>query len=299
MVMNKNREIIISLCSYLCVGEDVSPYTNGEWANLYSKLKENNKEPQDILTFSDEDYNKYLDYSNDEINRIKRLLSRTGSMSFELEKLASRGINIITCSDDNYPKIYKDKLGIKCPPLFYYSGNLDLMNGENVGFVGSRSIGEADLEFTKEAVKYFIKKGYQIVSGGAKGVDRTSTGYALELGGNAVEILSDSMGRRLKDLEVVNAIRDNRMLVLSERVPQAPFDVGFAMQRNKYIYCSSILTVVVKSDYNKGGTWAGAKEAIKHNYTNVYVWDNDYLGNQELIKLGANRIDRLNKNNGE
>ena len=268
-------------------------------ANLYSKLKDNDKELQDILTFSDEDYNNYLDYSNDEINRIKRLLTRSGSMAFELEKLASRGINIITRADDNYPKIYKDKLGIKCPPLFYYSGNLELMNNKSIGFVGSRSIGEADLEFTKEAVRFFINKGCQIVSGGAKGVDRTSTGYALELGGNAVEILSDSMGRRLKDLEVVNAIRDNRMLVISERVPQAPFDVGFAMQRNKYIYCSSILTVVVKSDYNKGGTWAGAKEAIKHNYTNVYVWDNDYLGNQELIKLGANRIDRLNKNNGE
>lgn len=299
MVMNKNREIIISLCSYLCVGEDVSPYTNGEWTKLYSKLQDSNKELKDILSFSDEDYSNYLDYSSDDINRISRLLTRSGSMAFELEKLASRGINIITCADDNYPRIFKDKLGVKCPPLLYYSGNLELVNNKSIGFVGSRSISDFDLDFTKGAVKYFVNQGYQIVSGGAKGVDRTSTEYALELGGKAIEILSDSMGKRLKDLEVVNAIRDNRMLVLSERVPQSPFDVGFAMQRNKYIYCSSFLTVVVKSDYNKGGTWAGAKEAIKHKYTSVYVWDNDYLGNQELIKLGANRIDRINKNNGE
>lgn len=35
--------------------------------------------------------------------------------------------------------------------------------------------------------------------------------------------------------------------------PDAGFNAGIAMQRNKYIYVQSEATVVVKSDYNKGG----------------------------------------------
>ena len=47
-------------------------------------------------------------------------------------------------------------------------------------------------------------------------------------------------------------------------------------------------TVVVRSDLNKGGTWAGATESLKHRWTRTYVWDNrQYPGNQKLIELGA------------
>ncbi len=60
------------------------------------------------------------------------------------------------------------------------------------------------------------------------------------------------------------------------------------MNRNKYIYASSYGAFVVESDYRKGGTWAGATEAIKNGWTNVYVWENkDHEGNIGLIEQGA------------
>jgi DNA processing protein len=67
------------------------------------------------------------------------------------------------------------------------------------------------------------------------------------------------------------------------------------MNRNKYIYALSNGTFVVASDYNKGGTWAGAVENIKKGWVNTFVWNNNkYIGNTELIKKGGVGIEDLN-----
>ena len=67
--------------------------------------------------------------------------------------------------------------------------------------------------------------------------------------------------------------------------------VAAAMERNKYIYALSNGTVVVRSDLEKGGTWAGAVEALKHKWSQVFVWDNEnYPGHKELIKMGAQAL---------
>lgn len=54
--------------------------------------------------------------------------------------------------------------------------------------------------------------------------------------------------------------------------PSAGFNVGIAMQRNKLIYALADASLVVNSDLNKGGTWAGAVEQLdKFKFVVVYV----------------------------
>lgn len=126
------------------------------------------------------------------------------------------------------------------------------------------------------------------MSGGAKGVDSISSETVLEQGGVAIEYLSDSMNRKIKDGQVLKRIRDERLLLLSAINPDAGFSVGTAMQRNKYIYAQSVGTVIVKSDFNKGGTWAGAMENLRHKWAHTLCWENsNYKGNMELIACGA------------
>ena len=61
------------------------------------------------------------------------------------------------------------------------------------------------------------------------------------------------------------------------------------MGRNKLIYALAEFAVVVSSDHQTGGTWAGAVEALKANWCPVLVRDGDNVprGNKELLKLGA------------
>ena len=59
------------------------------------------------------------------------------------------------------------------------------------------------------------------------------------------------------------------------------------MMRNRYIYAQSEASVVVRSDLNKGGTWTGAAENIKHGWCPTLCWNYPYPGNKALIEKGA------------
>ena len=64
------------------------------------------------------------------------------------------------------------------------------------------------------------------------------------------------------------------------------------MARNKIVYGLSSSTLVVVSDKGKGGTWEGAREALKENFAQVDVWagPGKAEGNDGLIQLGARAI---------
>ena len=61
------------------------------------------------------------------------------------------------------------------------------------------------------------------------------------------------------------------------------------MGRNKIIYGAADYAVVVSSDYQKGGTWAGAVETLSAGWCPVFVRSgaNVTPGNRELINKGA------------
>lgn len=287
-----NSNAIIVLCSHLCVGENVKPLEPSEWSNVSQLLMSAKKQPEDIFIFDNDDFKKTLNLSSEEVARFKRLIDRSASIAFEMEKLSNIGINIITRADTDYPRLLKKKLGQISPPLFYAAGDINIQDDDFMGIVGSRTIEKKDFDFTRTIVKKIINEKFSIVSGGAKGIDSIASMNALELGSVAIEFVSDSMIKKLKDKEVIKYIRDGRLLLLSATKPDAGFNVGMAMMRNKYIYAQSLGTIIVRSDYGKGGTWAGAIENLKNKWSYEYCWNNEeYKGNLELIKKGAIPID--------
>jgi predicted Rossmann fold nucleotide-binding protein DprA/Smf involved in DNA uptake len=62
-----------------------------------------------------------------------------------------------------------------------------------------------------------------------------------------------------------------------------------AMARNKLIYALSDFGLVIASDAEKGGTWAGAEEVLKAGWVPVFVVDGPSVpdGNRLLIKRGG------------
>jgi predicted Rossmann fold nucleotide-binding protein DprA/Smf involved in DNA uptake len=69
-----------------------------------------------------------------------------------------------------------------------------------------------------------------------------------------------------------NRLIDGELVLISPYDPSAGFNVGNAMQRNKLIYALADASLVVNSDLNKGGTWAGATEQlVKLRLVPVYV----------------------------
>ena len=61
------------------------------------------------------------------------------------------------------------------------------------------------------------------------------------------------------------------------------------MGRNKIVYALASNTLVVASDHDSGGTWAGATEALRRNFGAVSVWagPGGGPGNAPLVDRGA------------
>lgn len=285
--MKQDSNAILTLCSHVCVGDGVRPLEPKEYSQLAQKLSHSGRSPKDIFSFSTDDFKSILGISGDEIERITRLLDRNASLSFALEEYQNIGIDAITRADALYPKKLKKKLGNSCPPIFYCAGNLQLLDRKYMGYVGARTVQADDIDFTKAAVRKTVSLGYGVVSGGAKGIDTVSGEEALLKGSFVIEYLSDSLLKKLKKSDMVRYIQNGSLLMMSVSKPDAAFHVGMAMMRNRYIYAQSSATVVVRSDLNKGGTWAGACENLQKNWCPTLCWEHPYPGNQALIAKGA------------
>lgn len=285
--MTQDANAILTLCSHLCVGEGVVPLEPREYSDLVTLLTQAGKTPKDLFDFSQEDFTSVLGLESEQADRLLRLIDRNASLSFELSRYQNMGICAVTRADSAYPKLLKKKLGNSCPPIFYYAGELSLLDRPLVGYVGSRTVTQTDLDFTVEAVRKTVAQGYGVVSGGARGVDTIAGTEALLRGGECVEYLADSLMKKLNSSDTVRKIQGGRLLLLSVVKPDAGFHAGIAMMRNRYIYAQSVGTVVIRSDLNKGGTWTGAKENLKHRWCTPLCWDHAYPGNRALIEEGA------------
>jgi len=116
------------------------------------------------------------------------------------------------------------------------------------------------------------RAGKTLVSGGAKGIDQAAMRGALEGGGRVCGVLADSLEKTTMNREHRNLLLDGQLVLISPYDPSAGFNVGNAMQRNKLIYALADTSLVVSSDLNKGGTWAGAVEQLdKLKFVPVFI----------------------------
>ena len=295
MIKERTKSILL-LTAYFAKSSDKSlkPLTTTEWNRLVRWLQTKSINPEDFLT---QDINSILNGWHDKtitVERVISLLERKSSLAIALDKWIKVGIWIINRGDKLYPKKLKDRLKENAPTILFGIGNVELLNHRYVGVVGARKTNDKDLSDTRLIGNNIYKNGYGVVSGGAKGVDESAMLGALEANGYCVGFVADSLIRKSTSSIFRKHIIDKKLVLVSPYNPEAGFNVGNAMARNKLIYTLSDATIVVKSD-TKGGTWEGAKENIKKQWVPLWVIDNKEKGNEEIVKMGAKRL--LNSNN--
>ena len=289
MKFSDNAMSAILLCSYLGIDNDApfKPLTLTEWNELLDRVGQQGQQPSVVME-QNQSFLRENGYGQEYMERIKRLLSRGGTLAFKLNDLEGKGIGIVTQFDRDYPVLMKRKLKKKTPPVLFYCGDIGLAKKIGIGVAGSRNVDEAGIRFTQKLVEKAAAERLVVYSGGAKGVDGVAERAAVESGSAAVSFVAESMLSKISKKVILDAIIGKKCLLLSDVKPDAGFSAARAMNRNKYIYTSSYGTFVVASDYKKGGTWAGATEAMKNEWTRVLVWNHrEYEGNDRLIEKGA------------
>ena len=287
--------VILPHCSAFGLDEKTSPdfvppLTLSEWNKVESKISSSSlKRPGGLLGQSAEGLSEALTAPAEDAERLAKLLDRGSRLTIELEHLFSRGMWVVTRVDPTYPARLRDSLKHQAPTVLFGAGGIQLLARAGLAVIGSRNIDPAGIAFAQETGRKAAASGLPVVSGGARGTDRLAMQGALEAGGISFGVVADSLERTVRQPDVRQFLLDDQLVLLTPYAPTAGFSVGAAMGRNKVIYGLAEFAIVVSSDFQTGGTWAGAVEALKAGWCPVFVRDGDAMpkGNQELIKLGA------------
>ncbi len=288
MTLSQDSLALLLLCSQLGLDEDsAKPLTLREWNPLARKMQAVSIRPADLLSLSTDDLQTRLDLPTEHATRITKLTERANDLQDELNRLANLGIYPLTRADSDYPERYRQRLKDSAPAVLFYAGEKALLGQPGIAVVGSRHLDEAGQECARFVGNACGMSGQVLYSGGAKGVDTISTDSALEARGTAVSVLADSLTRAGKSQKP--ALRRGDLCLVTPYSPNAGFSVGAAMGRNRLIYTLADYAIVVASDAETGGTWAGATETLKNNWVPVFVLEHDAMpeGNKLLLQKGA------------
>jgi predicted Rossmann fold nucleotide-binding protein DprA/Smf involved in DNA uptake len=176
------------------------------------------------------------------------------------------------------------------PPLLYGCGDAALLEKGGLAVVGSRHVDDELIIYTERVGRVAAEAHRTLISGAARGIDRAAMNGALQAGGTVAGVMSDSLERAAVASDNRESLMDKRLVLVSPYDPAAGFNVGHAMQRNKFIYALSDAALVVSADFQKGGTWEGAIEQLERlHFVPVFVrnGENGGKGNRALIQRGG------------
>ena len=272
--LSPNAKAILLLTAPLIAGrgnESADLLTPGEYKRLARHLREMQRQPADLLLQDASELLRVCQPVADE-SRLRRLLGRGFLLSQVVERWHTRAIWVVSRADAEYPRRLKVRLKEDAPAVLYGCGDIELLDSGGLAVVGSRNVDEALTEYTMAVGRLSAKSGHTLISGAAKGIDQAAMRGALESGGRVSGILADSLEKTAMNRENRNFLLDGQLTLISPYDPSAGFNVGHAMQRNKLIYALSDMALVVNSDLNQGGTWAGAVEQLeKLRFVPVYL----------------------------
>lgn len=262
--LSANTQAILLLTAPLIVGRGENSkelLTPSEYGKLARFLYSKECQPSDLVAVGGDELALELGKIVN-TDRLKRLVARGFLLSQAIERWRARAIWVVSRADENYPARLKDRLKDMAPPVLYGCGDPAILDTGGLAVVGSRNADSTVLEFTIGVGELAARAQRTIISGGARGIDQAAMSGVLEAGGTAAGVLADSLERIALNREHRNYLRDGQLVLLSPYDPQAGFNIGNAMQRNKLIYALSDAALVVQAEYGKGGTWAGAIEQL-------------------------------------
>lgn len=211
--------------------------------------------------------------------------------------LITKQIHSVGVNEEGFPSRLQS---ISNPPsVLYYLGEFSLLNASKlIAIVGTRTPTSEGIEECQFITRWFVEKGYCVVSGLALGIDSVVHETCLIYLGKTIAVLPSGIlniyppeNERLAD-KIVNS----GGLILSEYPERTPARKSYFIQRDRLQSAISDGCLVIESEIS-GGTMHTARFAIKQNRLLGCVEFDDYSGNRsgnkELLTIGkAFRITR-------
>ncbi len=218
-----------------------------------------------------------LGYRPEAARRILSLLEQQELLEYYVHKGIRQGCQPITRISEDYPLRARKALGEDSPGTLWAMGDLSLLKFPCVSLVGSRDLNQENKNFAAEVGRQAARQGYVLVSGNARGADRTAQQACLDAGGRVICVVADALYR--------HSPKEN-ILYLSED----GFDLGFSSQRahsrNRVIHSLSPVVLVAQSGLT-GGTWKGTQKNLRQGWSRVCCYDDGSEASRIFAASGA------------
>lgn len=195
------------------------------------------------------------DLFGDDINRVKEFLK------------SKNGFSVAIHGDFQYPqKLRSAKYPLE---LFYYKGDIGLLERRCISIVGSRQCTKDGIKRTKKLVVELVKRNFVIVSGIAVGIDTVALETAIKENGQVVGVIGTPIDQYYppENKELQNTIAKNHLLI--SQVPFYRYSVepfkskrNYFPQRNETMSALSEATVIIEAS-DTSGTLTQARAALQ------------------------------------
>lgn len=256
------------------------PLTHAQLRTLATRVRGSAK-PQADRELAAEDLIEW-GYSWEDSNWILGLLSDEALLEHYLSRAGKVGCKPLTRAGEEYPISVRKALGDDSPGCLWAKGDISLLQMPRVALVGSRELHSENAYFAREVGIQAAKQGYALVSGNARGADKTAQEACLEAGGAVICVVADSLQKQRQRESV---------LYLSEECFDGAFSSQRALSRNRVIHSLGKMTFVAQSSLGTGGTWHGTVNNLRHRWSSVYCFDDGSKASRELAMMGAERIE--------
>ncbi len=266
------------LCSHLGNPER-DPLTTSQLRTLFDRAAQHPQETEDrLLEVSDLTS---LGYSHVQAQRIISLLEDDWLLDRYLRQAQKYSCQPLCRSSRQYPSVLLDRLGADAPGCLWIKGDSALLSTPMISLVGSRDLRPDNQHFALMVGYEAARQGYTLVSGNARGADRTAQDACLQAGGRVISIVADSLHLQPSH---------RRITYVSEDGFNCPFSSIRALSRNRIIHCLGSRTFVAQSAQNHGGSWDGTVKNLRAGWSPVFCFQDGSESTRALAQMGANVI---------
>ena len=164
----------------------------------------------------------------------------------------------------------------KPTPLFYYDGDIGLMEVPSISIVGSRKSSEDGLKRARRLARELVDAGYVIVSGLAKGIDTAAMSSAIDEGGRVIGVIGTPIDECYpKENQTLQDTVAERHLLVSQvpfyKYANQPFNTRrfYFPERNELMAAISDATVIIEAS-DTSGTLTQAR-ACRHQGRPLFI----------------------------
>ncbi|MGN1273218.1 MAG: DNA-processing protein DprA [Thermoguttaceae bacterium] len=215
----------------------------------------------------------------------------------ELELCEKHEIQILLTSAPEYPALLKT---IPDPPiLLYVQGKLQPQDSVSLAMIGTRHATFYGERQAERLAGEFVRSGFSIVSGLARGIDGVSQKAALDAGGRTIAVLGHGLAQKVYPPEHANLAKriiDAGCALVSEYPPLQPVTAKTFPRRNRIIAGMTLGTAVIEAG-SRSGTMLTAEFALDYG-REVFampgpVDSRSSTGCHRLIRQGAKLLESV------